>query len=291
MIGPDSSDAALCLPPRPLSRLPRQRLPVGTVDTHFHVFEAGAPLNIPRSYTPQLLTLADWLGFADAVGVARGILVQPSVYGFDNSVLLRALAAAPGRLRGIVVIDPALPETELLRLDRLGIRGVRINTRNKGGLPLAAVEALAKRLAPLGWSLQFQVLPQQLREIGAELRLLPTPVVIDHLGFLPVDSGDTAGFVRDLQQLLDGGNCYAKLSAPYRLTKSPEFEGFGAIAATLLGSHPERLLWGSDWPHTELWSNVPDDAELIDRMSDWLGGETTRRQVFVTSANDLFFSR
>jgi len=99
-------DAPLCLPPKPLG-LPRASLPVGTVDSHVHVFAHGMPLATPRSYTPRILTLDDWLSYARTLGIARGVLVQPSVYGFDNIVLLAALNADPGRLRGIVVIDPA----------------------------------------------------------------------------------------------------------------------------------------------------------------------------------------
>lgn len=286
-----NAEAPLCLPPQPLVAPPRPVLPDGTVDTHFHVFEAGAPLNVPRSYTPQVLTLGDWLQLADALGIARGVLVQPSVYGFDNSVLLRGLAAAPLRLRGMVVIEPEIPHGELERMDRLGVRGVRVNTRNKGGLALAAVERLAERIAPLGWMLQFQVHAEQLRDIGALVREVRTPIVIDHLGFIGAASPQAAELVRDLQRLLDGGNCYVKLSAPYRLTASPTFEGVGAMVAALVRTRPDRLLWGSDWPHTELWENVPDDADLVERMLDWVGGEEVRRQVFVTNASDLFFGR
>jgi predicted TIM-barrel fold metal-dependent hydrolase len=283
-----SDEAPLCLPTLPLIALPKQALPAGAVDTHFHVFAPGAPLNVQRSYTPQIQTLDDWLQFAQAVGIAKGVLVQPSVYGFDNSVLLRALSMAPDRLRGVAVVDAAISRAELERMDRLGVRGIRVNTRNKGGLTLAAVEPLAERIAPYGWLLQFQVHPTQLREIGALLHRLPMPIVIDHLGFIPIGAPQTAGLVGDLQNLLDSGKCYAKLSAPYRLTGSATIEGVGPIVAALVRTHPGRLLWGSDWPHTELWESVPDDADLIDSVLDWVGGEAGR-QVFVTNASDLFF--
>jgi predicted TIM-barrel fold metal-dependent hydrolase len=292
MSGPTSTaDAPLCLPPRPLISPPERMLPAGTIDTHFHVFEAGAPLNVPRSYTPQILTLGDWLEFAAAGGIARGVLVQPSVYGFDNSVLLRALMAAPDRLRGVVVADPDISQDELERMDRRGVRGVRVNTRNKGGLALPAVERLAGRVGALGWMLQFQVHPEQLREVGALVRRLPTPAVIDHLGFTPIGTPETARLVHELHDLLDSGNCYVKLSAPYRLTNSATFEGMGPVVAALVAAHTDRLLWGSDWPHTELWENVPDDADLIERMLDWVGGDAAWRKVFVTNASDLFFGR
>jgi predicted TIM-barrel fold metal-dependent hydrolase len=281
--------APLCLPPRPLGISPA--LPAGAVDCHFHVFREGAPLATQRSYTPQIVTLADWVAFADGANVRRGVLIQPSVYGFDNSVLIEALAAAPDRLRGIVVLPPGTPTAELARLDRLGVRGVRINTRNKGGLPFDAMTALAKDVAGFGWTLQFQLDPMQLSLIADLAPALGVPVVVDHMGFIALDRSDADRSLVDLQHLLDVKHCYTKVSAPYRLTQAARYDAFGEAVATLVRSHPDRLLWGSDWPHTELWADVPDDAELIRHSIDWFGDETTRRRVFVTTPTSLFFER
>ena len=230
-------------------------------------------------------------GFRTAVGIARGVLVQPSVYGFDNSVLLEALAADPANLRGVVVLPADTSPAELSRLDALGVRGVRINTRNKGGLAFDTIADFAASLAPLGWTLQFQVKPEQLADIAELAPTLNLPLVIDHLGFIPLDTAETDGHVATLQRLLDGPDTYVKLSAPYRLTAGTDHSAFAAIAAKLVASHPHRLLWGSDWPHTELWANVPDDADLIDEMQAWLGSDALRRQVFATNSQTLFFSR
>ncbi len=289
MIVTSAEDAPLCLPPLPLGKVPP--LPAGTVDCHFHVFRDGAPLTMPRSDTPQMLTLADWLAYADAANIAKGVLVQPSVYGFDNSVLLEAMATAPNRLRGIVVLPPGTPKDELARLDRHGVRGVRINTRNKGGLPFDAVAGLAKDVAEFGWSLQFQVDPAQLAVIAGLAKSIGVPVVIDHLGFIPLDRTGADQQLADLQRLLDGGACYTKLSAPYRLTQSAGYAAFGAAAAALIKSHPDQLLWGSDWPHTELWANVPDDGDLVRHSLGWLGSDDIRGRVMVTTPQSLFFDR
>ena len=282
-------EAPLCLPPGALTRLPATRLPSGTVDTHFHVFKSGAPLNTPRSYTPQALTLADWQQLAGSLGIDRGVLVQPSVYGFDNSVLLDALAADPAHLRGIVVLPPETPLDELKRLDHLGARGVRINTRNKGGLPFDAVADFAAPLATLGWTLQFQVRPEQLPFIIGLAPSLGTPVVIDHLGFIPLGVPETEDHVANLQRLLDTGRAYVKLSAPYRLTAGTDHSAFAQIAARLVHSHPQRLLWATDWPHTELWADMPDDADLIDGALGWLSTYAIRQTVFVDNPQSLFF--
>jgi predicted TIM-barrel fold metal-dependent hydrolase len=282
-------EAPLCLSPVPLSRPPR-RLPEGTCDCHFHVFAPHAPLASPRSYTPRIEPLDGWLRLADATGMARGVLVQPSVYGFDNRVLLTALAAHAERLRGVVVIPPETGSNELMRLHRLGVRGVRVNLRNKAGLPLETVPALAASVRSLGWHLQFQVGPDGIGDVTRMVLQHGITAVIDHAAFLPTADPNVESGIVALQRLLDTGSAYVKLSAPYRLTAGPDYPGFGAFVARLAASHPERLLWGSDWPHTELFTAMPDDADLVSAMLDWLPDEPVRRKVFVTNPESLYWS-
>ncbi|TCS03167.1 putative TIM-barrel fold metal-dependent hydrolase [Rhizobium sp. BK418] len=285
------SDAPLCLPRLPLTRLPANPLPQDTIDTHFHVFRSGAPLNTPRSYTPDIATTADWIAFADRLDIGRGILVQPSVYGLDNQVLIEALTAFPDRLRGIVVIDPETTPGEIARLDRLGVRGVRINTRNKGGLPLAAAEVLAAAIGDFGWSLQLQVSPEQIGDLAGWLPHLGIRFVIDHLGFIPLADGAWRNYVPAFQRLADSPGGYIKLTAPYRLTRERRYAGFAEVVRALAASHPEKLLWGSDWPHTELWNDMPDDADLIDGIQEAIGETTLARKIFIDNAERLFFDR
>ncbi|MDB5612607.1 MAG: amidohydrolase 2 [Devosia sp.] len=159
------SEAPLCLPPRLMSGL-SGNLPEGTVDAHFHVFNTDAPLATPRSYTPHVVTLHDWRSYADLAGIERGVLVQPSVYGLDNRVLLAALSGDADRLRGVVVIPPDTSTIALKRLDRLGVRAVRINLRNKSGIGLDALEDLAPRIRSLGWHVQFQVGPEAITTVA-----------------------------------------------------------------------------------------------------------------------------
>jgi predicted TIM-barrel fold metal-dependent hydrolase len=287
MNAPPRGVAPLCLPPKPMRYPLLQRLPAGTIDCHFHVFAEGAPLATPRSYSPQMLSLENWRAYAEAVGIAKGILVQPSVYGFDNSVLLAALAAGPERLRGVAVVPAEIEQTELERLHERGVRGVRCNTRNLGGIELDAVTALARRIAPLGWTLQFQVRNEQLGAIAALAPTLGVTIVIDHLGF--VDPRERSTALGSLRVLLEGG-AFVKLSAPYRLSSEPRYGDVGEIATALLTLHPDRILWGSDWPHTELWDAMPDDAELIDIVGEWVADDATRRAVFVETPQRLFFN-
>ena len=281
-------DAPLCLPPLPLSRLPRVSLPAGTVDAHFHVFAAGAPLNTPRSYTPQILTLDDWTTYADALGMARGVLVQPSVYGTDNSVLLAALTQAPERLRGVVVISPDTKDAEIARLDQMGVRGIRINLRNKAGIGLDALEALAPRIRPLGWHVVFQVGPDAIASV-AELAARHELVgIVDHLAFMPLDPVGPA--LDALHRALDSGRIYTKISAPYRLGDRPDHAGYRQAVRSLVDNHTNRVLWGSDWPHTELFDTMQEDADLIELSLDVVAPEA-RELVFVRNAEAIYWSR
>jgi predicted TIM-barrel fold metal-dependent hydrolase len=279
--------AELCLPPRPL-RNPRDlRLPPGSCDAHFHVFAPGAPLASPRSYTPQMETLGGWLALADSFGIARGVLVQPSVYGLDNTVLLDALATHPDRLRGIVVVAPDTPLDELRRLDRVGVRGIRINLRNKSGLAIEAAEAFAPHLDTLGWHLQFQVGPEGIgtvRELAEHHRIT---AVIDHLAFIPLDAPGSA--LDELDRALDSGHVYVKISAPYRLSDGLELQGYRNGVEMLTLRYPERLLWGSDWPHTELFENVPEDDDLV-ALSLGAIPQQAHAAVFAENAGTLYFS-
>ncbi len=247
----------MCLAPRPLRNPAGLRLPDGTCDTHFHVFAAHAPLADPRSYTPQIETITNWQAVAQSFGFARGVLVQPSVYGLDNQVLLAALAEHPGQLRGIVVISADTPLSELERLDRLGVRGVRINLRNKSGVGLDVLSDLAPHIKSLDWHVQFQIGPDKLTTVAELCQRFDINGVIDHLAFMPLDPAEQA--VVDMQRALDSGRVWTKISAPYRLAG----DAYGAVVSTLARDHGDRLLWGSDWPHTELFETMPEEDDLM----------------------------
>ena len=216
-------------------------------------------------------------------GIARGVLVQPSVYGFDNRVLLEALAADPERLRGVVVIRAETPAEEIGRLHGLGVRGVRFNLGSPGGLPLEALPRVARLVRPWGWHLQVLPRADRLRTSVALAAREGVVVVLDHLGLV---RSDDAGGMAALLRLLDGGGACVKLSAPYRLADHDA----KALVARLTRSHPERLLWGSDWPHTELCDAMPDDADLVDAVLDWLPGDELRRRVLVANPLALYWS-
>lgn len=282
----DVLDAPLCLPPRPLRNPANLRLPPNTCDAHFHVFAREAPLASPRSYTPEMLTIENWLTLADTFGIARGVLVQPSVYGLDNRVLLTALAGHRDRLRGVVVIPPETTDAELRRLDSSGVRAVRFNLRNKSGIGFDAFAELAPRIRALGWHAQFQIGPEAISTVTELTARHDITGVIDHLAFIPLDTPGTA--LEDLARALETGRVYAKISAPYRLTSAKYDANFKRALSMLTVCYPTRLLWASDWPHTELFETMPEDDDLIALSLDALPAEA-QAAIFADNAQNLYF--
>lgn len=288
-----SGDAPLCLPPRPLTGVPARRLlPTGTCDTHMHVFGPVErfPLSPVRSYTPHPSTLDDYLPVMAALGIERAVLVQPSVYGTDNAAQLEALRRMPDRLRAVVVVPPSITDDELAALHGLGARGIRINRRNPGGLSLEDLARLAARISAFGWHIQLQVTIGEGFSLAPIVRTCPVPVVLDHMGFLtpglPLDGAPLA----EVLELLSEGRLWVKLSAPYRLCRRGP-DGYAALrpfVSALVACRPDRLLWATDWPHTELFDDVPDDLDPAQFLGLDLADEATRQRVLVDNPATLY---
>ncbi len=217
-----------CLPPRDVSR-PKVPPPPDACDTHAHVFGPAQrfPYTGDRSYTPPDAPLEKYLGMLDTIGFARGVLVQGSVHGRDNSAMLDALKRRPDRLRGVAVADNDISPADLRAWDRLGIRGLRFNhffrdgqLHYRGGVPLTAAERLAPLMAELGWHLQLWIDVKDLPETIPVLKSLGLPVVIDHMGRTDARAGTgTAGFQCLLRAVGDGW-CWAKLSGAHRISRN-----------------------------------------------------------------------
>lgn len=283
----------VCLPPLPPVAQPGLRLPAGSCDCHIHVFAApdAHPFAAGRGYTPPIVTVDDYVGVMAAFGIDRAVLVQPSVYGTDNAVLVEALTRQPERLRGVVVIPPDTPDAELDRLHAAGVRGVRINRRNPGGLPLSAIQALGKRIARLGWHLQLQIEIEATADLARLVADAGVPVVIDHFGFCRPELGPGAPGFGALLRLVGAGACRVKLSAPHRMAGgAPGYAALRPFVERLVEANPDRLLWASDWPHTECYDEAPDDADLIALVETWLPTPELRRKVLIDNPSRLYWN-
>jgi predicted TIM-barrel fold metal-dependent hydrolase len=279
-----------CLAPNPPVARAGLRLPAGSCDSHCHVFAAPEdhPFFAGRGYTPSIVTLDDYVGVMDAFGIGRAVLVQPSVYGTDNAVLLEALAREPERLCGVVVIPADTPDAELDRLHAAGVRGVRINRHNPGGLPLSAIQELGQRIARLGWHLQLQIEVEATPDLARLVGGAGVPIVIDHFGLCRPKLGPGAPGFGALLRLVDNGTCWVKLSAPYRLAEG--LQELRPFVESLVSANPDRLLWATDWPHTECYDRVPDDADLVALVDTWLPTPELRRKVLIDNPNRLYWN-
>jgi 2-pyrone-4,6-dicarboxylate lactonase len=267
------------------------RVPAGAWDTHIHAIGDAArfPLAPVRSYTPAQVPIEAYVALMDQLGVARAVLVQPSIYGTDNRAMIDALSHYPERFRGVAVVDPGIDDRGLAALHEAGVRGVRANLLNRGGISFADACTLAGRFADLGWHLQLQIDVSTFDRFDAVAEL-PVDVVIDHMGYMSADKGAAnPGFLR-LLKLVEAGRCWVKLSAPYRMTDWPRF-GYGAVAPlarALVRANPQRMLWGSDWPHTDLRAGMPNDGDLLDQLGVWIEDDAVREAILVTNPASLY---
>jgi len=269
------------------------RLPVpeGAWDCHAHVFENGdryppAPL---RDYDPPAAPLEDYLQMLDGHGLARGVLVQPSVYGFDNRCLLEALDRAEGRLLGVAVPAPDTLAGELEAMHRRGVRGVRCNLLNSGGLAPEVAVDWQPVLASLGWHVALQVDVGRIADLRAYLERFSVPVVVDHMGRPRAGHADPAApGPRQLIDLVGEGACFVKLSAPYRLSAAPPpWPDVTPLARALLDANPAGCLWASDWPHPDAGGPVRT-ADLLEALDIWCPPGEARETLMVRAPRTLF---
>jgi 2-pyrone-4,6-dicarboxylate lactonase len=264
-------------------------------DCHAHVCgpESRYPYIPERLYTPHDAPPVDYRRMLDALGVARGVLVQPSIYGSDNRALLDALAQDKQRLRGVAVVPWDIHPAEVEALHAAGVRGVRANIvdlkSGKGMLPLAELKKLAARIKPFGWHVEFLMHVDEFPDLERQLGDFPVDVVFGHLGYVNASKGiDEPGF-QALLSLMKSGKAWVKLTAPYRLTASampyPDTDKF---AAALVDAAPERLVWGTDWPHVFIKTAMPQDAKLLALFEHWVPDAAMRRRILVDHPAALY---
>lgn len=281
---------ALCLAPFETSQASTFSVPPGACDTHAHVVSASSefPFAAGRSYTPPPAPEAEYLAMLDRMGMSRGVLVQISVYGTDNRYMLDVLERHPERLRGVAVVDADIDDAELERMHRLGVRGVRLNVLFGGGVGFDSMERLAARIAPLGWHMQFLMDVRDLPDLMPRMKTLPCPVVIDHMGHMPVADGISAPGFKALQQMIGDQGWWTKLSGAYRISdRSDGYPDVTPWARELFKTAPERMLWGSDWPHVAIDPMV-DTGLMRNLLAEWLPDDAQRRRVLVDNPARLY---
>ncbi len=291
----DKERPPLCASHDPKPRRPKVAVPPNSCDCHAHVFGPGDHYPfIPHGlYTPADALPTDYRHMLDALGVERGVLVQPSIYGTNNEAMLDAMAKDPERLRGIAVLPYDTGEAEIERLHALGVRGVRCNIVdlkfNKGVLPLDRLKGLAARIKGFGWHVEFLMHVNEFPDLDRQLADFPVDVVFGHLGYVPTSEGFGADGFEGMLRLARDGKAWVKLTAPYRLTLSEmPYPDVNATAQMLVEQVPERLIWGSDWPHTFIKTGMPNDGDLMDLLARWVPDEKLRERILVNNPAGLY---
>ena len=263
-------------------------MPTGAVDSHAHVI--GEPPEHPfvdeRSYTPPAAPAASYLDMLDRTGMANGVLVQVSVHGTDNRLMLDTLCRERTRLRGIGVMPLGLPAADYEAARDAGVVGLRLNVLYGGGIGLGQLADYGALARELGWHLQLLVDARTLAPYARALTALSVPVVIDHMGHYPAREGINGPGVRTMLSLLTDG-AWAKLSGAYRLDAAP-WQHTLPLAQACMQAAPTRCVWGSDWPHVAHWDRMMNVADLLDLLADWVPDPAAREQVLVHNPRRLY---
>lgn len=282
-------------------RKPREALPRGASDTHAHIF--GPTTKFPfaegRGYTPPEAPVEKYLSLLDHLGFAHGLVVQGNAHGYDNRVVLDALARFPQRLRGVAITDARVAPATLYDWYKLGMRGLRFHLFSSAGKPgyvrgvgLDTFAHFRPVMRELGlvmqvwcdWRLMVDV-AGTLREISREM-----PVVVDHMLSIPAERGVNDPSFQALLRLVGDGYAHVKLSGAYRLSeKFPDYTDARAFHDALLAANPEHLTWGTDWPHPQIDAAVmPDDGHLVDLFMQWTPNARAREMILVETPRKLF---
>ena len=275
---------------------PAFTVPAGAVDAHCHVFGPGDtfPYAATRKYTPCDASRDQLFALRDHLGLERNVIVQATCHGADNRALVDAIAHSDGKARGVATVTRDITDEALQKLDAGGIRGARFNfvKRLVDVLPHDMLAEIAERVEPLGWHLVIYIESQDLPELCEFFAALPGTIVFDHMA-RPDVTQDVNGsaFDRFVQLLDDNNNMWTKVSCPDRLTVSgpPDYDDVAPFARRLVEAFPDRVLWGTDWPHPNLKSHMPDDGKLVDFIPKIAVTEALQRQLLVDNPMRLYW--
>lgn len=269
-------------------------MPAGATDCHVHVYgpDARYPVAATRAFdVPQALpqTLS---GVLDVLGVQRVVVVQPSGYGLDNTRHLDAMDELGRPARMIAALRADVSDQTLREMHARGVRGVRYTIGHRGAAPLDEMPELAKRIARHGWHVQLHVMNDgggsPLLDMQSVLHELATDVVIDHVGSIRPEQGCAHPGFQALLRLLNAGRCWVKLSGGYRVSSAPPYEDMVPLVSQLLAERPDRLLWGSDWPHVAFKGLMPNTADLLDMLQTWVPDQDQRHAILVSNPARLY---
>jgi predicted TIM-barrel fold metal-dependent hydrolase len=281
----------LCQGPKAATRAPRLAAPALACDCHAHIIGPGTdyPLVANRSFTPPDASVDQFLGMLGTLGLARMVIVQPSVYGTDNRRTVDAVQSlGVKRARGVAMVGADVTLAELRALDDAGIRATRFITTAVGGPSLDQLPAVAHKVAEVGWHIEMYVPLTTLPSVLPVVRALPVPVVFDHMGGLPAATDANDPLLAEILRLLESGKHWVKLCGYRNSGAGYPYADVVTLARRLVGAAPERCVWGTDWPHTAISGHMPEDAELLDLLADWVPDAAPRKRILVDNPAALY---
>jgi len=287
------TSAQIAVPNSVGTESPTLKAPAGACDCHMHIYDPARFRMVPSQRVPPAdAAVPQYRLLQKRIGTTRVVVVTPRNYATENQVTVDAIAQLGPNARGVAVLHPTVTDAELKRLDDAGVRGIRFSLTDPATavVTLDMVEPLSKRVANLGWHVQFNVEGQQVVEWANLLRRLPSQIVFDHMGHPPLPEGIEHPSHRIIRDLIDRGRTWVKLSGAYSNTKlGPPYPEATTIARAFVKAAPERLVWGSDWPHpSEAPDRKPNDAVLFDLLSAWAPDEAVRHRILVESPVTLY---
>jgi predicted TIM-barrel fold metal-dependent hydrolase len=282
---------------------PSFAVPKGACDCHTHIFgpDATFPLSPKRLYTPGPASIDDLIAMHNALHIERVVIVHPSPYGADNAVTVDAVRKLGGRARGVAVIDDATSDAMLDDMHQAGIRGVRVNLESYGESdPIVAGRQLqwaAERVARLGWHVQTYTNLAILAPLTDTIFRLPTMLVVDHFGRPKAAQGTNQSGFAEFLSLLRSGKVYVKISAPYRISEQPHYLDAAPIACAMIAANPDRIVWGTDWPHPGAAKRDPaviepfrleNDGAALNRLAAWTTSPAELQKILVDNPARLY---
>jgi len=282
-----------CQPPDPNTKTPKFKPPPGSCDAHCHVFGPADkfPYHPTRSYTPPDAPKEHLARLHKVLGIDRAVIVQASCHGPDNTAMIDAIATSGGRYRGVAIVDDDTSEKEYARLHEGGVRGIRFNfVKHLGGTPdLDVFERAVDRIRPLGWHLVLHLDAENILEHEDRFKRLPIPIVIDHMGRVQAKHGlDQAPF-RKLLEFMKNDNCWVKICGPERVSSAgPPFTDAAPFATRLVEAAPDRVLWGTDFPHPNIAGVMPNDGDLMDLLPLAVPDPALQQKVLVDNPMRLY---
>jgi len=292
--GRNSRMIPTCKAPDPNTRTPKYRPPPRACDAHCHIFGPGAryPYAPDRSYTPPDAPLERFRELQSILGLERAVLVNASCHGTDNRVIVDAIAQSGGRYRGVANADDSFAAKDYETLHAAGFRGVRFNfVKHLGGMPdMGEFHRVIERIRPFGWHVDLHFDAGDLVEHAELLRTLPVPFLIDHMGRVPTKAGLGQEPFRQLLELArTNRRCWIKVSGAERISSSgPPFTDAVPFAQALIEAAPERILWGTDWPHPNIAKHMPNDGDLVDLIPLYMPDPARQRLVLVDNPHRLY---